>query len=99
VPMEDQVRELVRAGRKIEAVKLVRERTGLGLREALQAVEAVEAGGRLPDVKRPRPVDVGDARAQIMSLKAQGQAISAIKLIRQVTGLGLKEAKDMYDAL
>jgi ribosomal protein L7/L12 len=97
--MEYEVMELVRAGRKVEAVKLVRERTGLGLKEALDAVEAIAAGGRMPDVKRQRMASVGDARAEIMSLKSQGQAISAIKLIRQVTGLGLKEAKDLYDAL
>ena len=97
--MEDQVRELVRRGRKIEAVKLVRENTGLGLAEALRAVEAVEAGGRLPQVKRPQPVMLGDVRGQIMALKDRGKAIEAIKLIRQATGLGLKDAKDLYEAL
>ncbi|GIJ46422.1 hypothetical protein Val02_33080 [Virgisporangium aliadipatigenens] len=97
--MEYEVMELVRAGRKIEAVKLVRERTGLGLKEALDAVEAIAAGGRMPDIKRQRAASIGDARAEIMALKARGQAIPAIKLIRQVTGLGLKEAKDLYEAL
>src|SRR5689334_14494585 len=97
--MESEVMELVLAGRKIEAVKLVRERTGLGVKEALDAVEAIAAGRRMPDVKRQRAASIGDARAEIMVLKSQGQAISAIKLIRQVTGLGLKEAKDLYEAL
>ena len=42
--MDAEVDELLRAGRKIEAVKLVRERTGLGLKEALARVDARERG-------------------------------------------------------
>jgi hypothetical protein len=33
---------LLRAGRKIDAIKSLRERTGLGLKEAKDAVDAVE---------------------------------------------------------
>lgn len=36
---------------------------------------------------------------QVAALLARGQAIEAIKLVRQSTGLGLKESKDMVDAL
>ncbi len=38
------VRELAEAGRKIEAIKLYRERTGAGLAEAKRAVEEHSAG-------------------------------------------------------
>lgn len=38
----EEIRALIRADRKIEAIKLVRERTGLGLAEAKDAVEALE---------------------------------------------------------
>jgi large subunit ribosomal protein L7/L12 len=38
----DEIRALIRADRKIEAIKLVRERTGLSLAEAKDAVQAVE---------------------------------------------------------
>jgi large subunit ribosomal protein L7/L12 len=37
----DEIRALIRADRKIEAIKLVRERTGLDLAEAKDAVEAL----------------------------------------------------------
>ena len=37
--VEAELRALVREGRKIEAVKRVRETTGLGLKEALDLVE------------------------------------------------------------
>lgn len=36
---EPEVREALDAGHKIEAIKLVRERTGLGLKEAKELVE------------------------------------------------------------
>jgi ribosomal protein L7/L12 len=35
----DEMLDLLRRGRKIEAIKLVRERTGLGLKEAKEFVE------------------------------------------------------------
>ncbi|MBL9067100.1 MAG: ribosomal protein L7/L12 [Sphingopyxis sp.] len=38
----EEIRALIRADRKIEAIKLVRERTGLGLAEAKDAIEALE---------------------------------------------------------
>lgn len=38
----DEIRDLIRQDRKIDAIKLVRERTGLGLAEAKDAVEALE---------------------------------------------------------
>jgi hypothetical protein len=39
---DEEIRELIRQNRKIDAIKLVRERTGLGLKEAKDAVEALE---------------------------------------------------------
>ena len=38
-----EVRGLLQAGRKIEAIKVYREATGAGLAEAKQAVERIEA--------------------------------------------------------
>jgi hypothetical protein len=38
----EEIRALIRQDQKIEAIKLVRERTGLGLAEAKDAVEALE---------------------------------------------------------
>ncbi len=39
------------------------------------------------------------AQAEVMSLLQAGQRIQAIKRIREATGLGLKDAKDMADRL
>lgn len=42
--LEGEVRALIAERRKIEAIKRVREATGLGLKEAKELVEAIEAG-------------------------------------------------------
>ncbi|NJN97033.1 MAG: hypothetical protein HC875_24520 [Anaerolineales bacterium] len=39
-----QIRSLLQQGNKIEAIKIYREATGVGLAEAKAAVEAIEAG-------------------------------------------------------
>ena len=41
-----RARELARAGQKIDAIKLVREETGLGLKEAKEYVERLEPNAR-----------------------------------------------------
>jgi len=42
--------------------------------------------------------DAGDAKKTVMLTGAGGQKISVIKVVREITGLGLKEAKDLVDA-
>ena len=39
---DEELLDLIRRGRKIEAIKHLRDRTGLGLREAKDAIEALE---------------------------------------------------------
>lgn len=41
--LEQELLGILRAGNKIEAIKVCRQRTGLGLREAKDKVEALEA--------------------------------------------------------
>ena len=89
--------QLLRAGRKIEAIKRYRELTGLGLKEAKDAVEAMEAGRSVSLPAKSsllRQVNDSEIEAQIRS----GYLIDAIKLYREKTGVGLKEAKDAVEA-
>ncbi len=92
---EDELRTLLAAGRKIEAVKRYREATGAGLADAKNAVEALERAGSLPS---RGPVDTS-FEGQILTLMKQGRKIPAIMLYREKTGVGLKEAKDFIEAL
>jgi large subunit ribosomal protein L7/L12 len=74
---------------------------------ALQAQAAVPYGA--PQAAPAAPAasataagtPVGDPAwlAEVRSLKAQGNLITAIKVYRENTGVGLKEAKDAVEAL
>lgn len=93
----NRIAQFVQNNQKIEAIKLYREVTRVGLKEAKDAVEAFEKSGVFPPVAKPEtvPVDLETVRA----LVREGKTIDAIKLYRQLTGVGLKEAKDAIDAM
>ncbi len=42
--------------------------------------------------------EAGDAKKTVVLKEAGGQKLQVIKIVREVTGLGLKEAKDIADA-
>lgn len=92
-----RVRELAAAGRKIEAIKVQRQYSGMGLKEAKQFVEALETTGAPPAA--PRTELSLAAMAQVRELMAAGRTIQAVKLVREDTGWGLKQAKDFVDSL
>ncbi|MBI3148645.1 MAG: ribosomal protein L7/L12 [Betaproteobacteria bacterium] len=81
------------AGNKIEAIKLLREATGLGLAEAKSLLDAAAqvslTGQGEADASLP---------ADVQAALARGNKIEAIRLLRATTGLGLKDAKDRIDA-
>lgn len=104
--LENEVRAMLATGNKIVAVKLVRERTSLGLKEAKDLVDSIESGA---PASAPPPLadttfgnargDSGDVDAEVRVLLAYDRKIEAIKLVRERTGLGLKEAKDYVERL
>ena len=102
-PLDQHVRKLAAEGNTIEAIKAVREHTGLGLNEAKDYVEAIPNVVPLSQLARPPeavdPADSDSLRQEAIALVAQNKSIEAIKLVRERTGLGLKEAKDYVDAL
>ena len=94
---DEKLAELLRRGEKIGAVKLYRQRTGAGLKEAVDAVEAMQRGAQVPD-GRPAGTQAADTQ-EIVSLLEQGKKIAAIKLYRDKTGAGLANAKAAVEAL
>ena len=83
---------------KMEAIKRLRD-TGLSLAAAKGTVETLEKN---PAAARPAGLVATLRRAQEMSdevkkLVKNGRKVEAIKLIREQTGMGLKEAKDLVD--
>jgi ribosomal protein L7/L12 len=89
------VRALLAEGRKIGAIKAYREETGAGLKEAKDAVEAIERGQPFPT---PAGADPSFER-ELVSLLGEGKKIEAIKRYRERTGAGLKEARDAVEGL
>jgi ribosomal protein L7/L12 len=97
----DHVRQLVNDGKKVDAVKYVREQTDLSLSEAKAAVEAI-ARGETPNLPQHAAAAHGVSGVdldEINELLVQGKKIEAIKLYREQTGVGLKEAKDAIEAI
>ncbi len=86
--LEQQVRTLLADGRKVGAVKLVRETMGWGLKRAKDYVD--DLGKSATD-----QLDIDKLRG----LVAAGRKVQAVKRVRQATGWGLKKAKDYVDAL
>jgi ribosomal protein L7/L12 len=98
---EGDILSMLEQGRKIDAIRMYREQTGAGLREAKDAVEALERGGSLPK-GAPIAGTAGvraDLKADIWALMQDGQKIQAIKFYRERTGCGLKQAKDAVEAV
>lgn len=106
--------EAILSDRKLEAIKHLREVSGLGLAEAKDVIEQVDAclmrdgvdsaeASQLLDDAVAAPVireSAGDAGdEQLLTLIRQGKKIEAIKVYREAHGVGLKEAKMAVDAL
>jgi ribosomal protein L7/L12 len=97
-----EVGRLLTQDRKLDAIKLMRDTSGLGLKEAKDAVELME---KLPASAPPPPGLVATIRQaqetseEVQKLVKRGRKIEAIKLIRAQTGMGLREAKDLVDRL
>jgi large subunit ribosomal protein L7/L12 len=87
----DQIKELTLLEAS-ELVKLMEETFGVSAAAAVAAAPAAAAGG-------------GEAAAaeeqtefDVILQAAGGQKINVIKVVREVTALGLKEAKDLVEA-
>jgi ribosomal protein L7/L12 len=102
------VRELMKAGNKIEAIKVYREITGVGLKEAKDAVEALESGQ--PVIISQATIVSGMAAlpgfansAEAMdAIKAElrgGNKIKAIQLHRNYFSTSLAEAKTAVEQI
>jgi len=79
---------------------------GLGMLAVVAAVFVLrrswggwpQPGSPVPPIAQPR--QLGDqALAEVSALLARGNKIAAIKRYRELTGVGLKEAKDYVDRL
>lgn len=90
----------IEGGEVVVAIKLLRQHTGLGLAQAKEAVDRYRAGDHSPlnsPAAAQGSADSGLPPAALDAL-ARGNKLEAVKLVREASGLGLAEAKDLVDA-
>lgn len=100
-----QVSDLVERERPVEAIKALRDATGLGLRQAKEWVDAWEPGNpSAPPSTAPTTQQVDPELMQVLAIEARGVRaasgdVAAIKHVRARTGWGLVEAKAYVERL
>lgn len=92
-PLPADVLAALQRGQPIEAIKLLRASSGLGLKEAR---DLIERGRRPPD----RQTGFGSEALPpaVTDALQRGRKIEAIGLLRRHAGIGLKEAKQRVEA-
>lgn len=87
---QEEVAELLAQGRKIEAIKVYRKHTGCDLKDAKDAMEAIEQGDDSPDPS----LSEQDLEQELVALLEQNELIKAVKLHRKRTGADLKTSRN-----
>lgn len=93
--LSTQVLQALQQGRTVEAIKLLREERGIGLKEARELVDGWQADQPLPAESGGTPSGMSD---QVRRALEQGHKIEAIRLLREERGLGLKASKETIEA-
>ncbi|MBW8012315.1 MAG: hypothetical protein FVQ83_13960 [Chloroflexi bacterium] len=97
----EKLKELVAQNRKTKAIHVYRELYDAGYSEASQAVDRLMQEGNVPVAEVQDIANALDLEklAEMGRLIAEGRKIDAIKLFREVSGVGLKEAKDTVEKM
>ena len=74
-----------------ELVKAMEEKFGVSAAAPVAVAAAAPAAGAAP------AADDADAEVTLTLASAGANKIAVLKLVREITGLGLKEAKDLVD--
>ena len=91
----DDVMESIDTWTILDVHKLVK---GLEEKYGITAAPAVVAGGAAPAVAGAAPAAEEKTSFAVFLQGAGQQKINVIKVVRELTGLGLKEAKDLVEA-
>jgi ribosomal protein L7/L12 len=90
--ISDECAGALQRGDKIAAIKLVRRELGLDLAAAKDWVD------RYPHNTRSVRPSLTKLPGEAVNSLNDGDLIGAVRLVREATGLGLKESKDAVDA-
>lgn len=89
--------EALSKGNLMEALKLLRS-SGMGLKQAKDALEAHARGKAAPEAPTFSAGFGGTLPPDVLEALEMGRKIEAVRLMREQTGLGLKESKEAVDA-
>ncbi|WP_336206891.1 ribosomal protein L7/L12 [Nonomuraea sp. LPB2021202275-12-8] len=96
--LDHALQTLIQQNRKIQAIKLLRDHTGMGLKEAKQAVDGLAVGHPItyppslgqrptPPATTPPATAHSDLATRVRQLKETGRTEQAIFLVRGETGM------------
>jgi ribosomal protein L7/L12 len=96
--LEQSVIDALNNSGQIKAIKLLRELRGIGLKEAKEAIDTYLAQKSTSSDGNAKPPKSDNLEQVVIEqLKKNGQ-VAAIKILRKLRGIGLKEAKDIIDS-
>ncbi|MBA4379583.1 MAG: hypothetical protein C0393_02660, partial [Anaerolinea sp.] len=97
----EEIRQLADNGKIVEAIRRYRELYDVGLKEAKDAVEALQAGNVIEArrvVTGPlAPEETGRVLEEVQELLRAGNKIGAIRRYREAADVSLTKAKDVVD--
>jgi|GEM_PF-4511553 len=91
--IQQQALLLIANNQKIAAVKLIKDHTHCGLKDAKDFADGLQAGAQKP-IAEPANLD-----EQLLAILSQGNKLNAIKCYKDATGAGLAESKDYVEKL
>ena len=92
-----EVLEQIKFGNKIEAIKMLREKLNIGLKEAKDLVEKITSNNNMDkNIGEQKNVSVSE---KVLDFLREGKKIDCVKVLREETGLGLKDSKDMVEKI
>ena len=113
-PLKAQCIAHIQAGEKLQAVKVYKEAKGVSLAEAKDVIdrlaEKLQAEGSMQyeaaNIEQPTEThdhsaleSDGSLEERCLELIKSGNILQAVKLYKDESGAGLKEAKDMIDSM
>lgn len=92
--LENNIRLLLSKGKKVEAVKLVKDNVHCGLKEAKDFIDDF---GSI--AVAPLTINPADMERELLSFIGEGRKMEAVKFYKDHTGAGLKESVDYVNSL
>lgn len=103
--LDHVLRRLVHDGQKIHAIKMLRDHTGMSLKDAKNAIDGLALGHPVhypPSLAGPPPPPMpssADLATRVRHLKETGRTEQAIHLVRGETGMDEAEATQFVNSI